>query len=342
MRGTRRVLFSPMFPEWTPIVGFWLGAVIGSFLNVVIYRLPRAISLSNPAHSFCPSCNHRLEARALIPLLSWLFARGKCVYCGAKVPSRYFWVELVNGALWAWLWQLYFVQTPSAGPWPLGCAYALAAAALVAIIWIDWELFIIPDEINAFLLLIGLGYHALSGSMIESLWGAFAGWALLFGIAFFGRIAFGKDAMGHGDIKMMRGIGALLGAKFLFANVMIAVAVALPVSLLLMYLKWKQQRGKEEIQEEGEEEKPERIRDLVVLGVSYLLCFDIVALFWPGLYLKLGIRPEPENIEEDDWKPEFTTIPFGPYLAIGALACMLFAGPILRGIDAYLSQFSAG
>ena len=334
-----------MFPEWTPIVGFWLGAVIGSFLNVVIYRLPRAISLSNPAHSFCPSCRHQLGGKALVPLLSWLFARGKCVYCGERVPARYFWVELVNGLLWAWLWQIFFVQTPAAGPWALGCAYALASAALVAIIWIDWELYIIPDEINAFLLFVGLGYRAMAGDLGFALWGALAGWGVLFGIALLGRLAFGKDAMGHGDIKMMRGVGALLGVRLVLADLMIAVVAALVISLAMMAFPRKAQPvpegGEEEGGEEVEEEyHPEPVRELLVLGVSYLLCFDVVAIWWKGLYPKLGFQPEPESIEEDDWTPGATTIPFGPYLAIGALACMLFSGPILGAIGRYLAQFS--
>ena len=329
-----------MFPEWTPIVGFWLGAVIGSFLNVVIYRLPRAIPLGKPTHSFCPHCKHRLEARALVPLLSWLLAQGKCVYCGERVPSRYFWVELVNGLLWAAIWQIYFVENFPVARWEQGAAFALATAALVAIIWIDWELYIIPDEINAFLLVVGLGYGAYAGNLAGALWGAFAGWALLFGIAFLGRVALGKDAMGHGDIKMMRGVGAILGTKLLFANLMIAVVVALVVSLAMMAFSHRKPEPEPVEGEEEDDWQPEPIRELLVLGVSYLLCFDIVALFWKGLYPKLGFQPEPENIEEDDWEPTATTIPFGPYLAVGALACMLASGPILRWIEGYLGQFS--
>ncbi len=330
-----------MFPEWTPIVGFWLGAVIGSFLNVVIYRLPRGISLANPAHSFCPSCRHQLGAKALVPLLSWASSRGRCVYCGAGVPARYFWVELVNGGLWAWLWQVFFVQSPAAGPWALGCAYALAAAALVAIIWIDWELYIIPDEINAFLLLVGLGYWAIAGDLRFALWGALAGWGILFGIALLGRLAFGKDAMGHGDIKMMRGVGALLGVRLVVADLMIAVVAALAISVAMLALARRKPIPAESEEEDGEPYAPESVRDLVVLGVSYLLCLDVIALFWKGLYPRLGFQPEPETIGEDDWTPSATTIPFGPYLAIGALAGMLFSGPILGAIGRYLAQFSS-
>jgi len=199
------------------VVGFALGAVIGSFLNVVIYRTPRGMSLSNPKNSFCPSCKHRLEIPDLVPLLSWAFLRGKCRHCGAKVTSRYFFVELLNGSIWAGVWY----QQLIAGSDPAKAfAYAAAAATLVAIIFIDWELYIIPDQINAFLFAVGIALNVwmlIEGRTEAWTWGipsALAGWivgvATLWGIAFFGRVVFRKDAMGHGDIKMARGIGAVL------------------------------------------------------------------------------------------------------------------------------------
>lgn len=206
-----------MFPAWTWVVGFALGAVIGSFLNVVIYRTPRGMSLSNPKNSFCPSCKHRLEILDLFPLLSWLFLRGKCRHCGSKVSSRYFFVELLTGSIWAGVWyqQLIVGADPAKA-----FAYAAASATLVAIIFIDWELYIIPDQINAFLFAVGIALNVwmlIEGRPEAWTWGipsAVAGWivgvATLWGIAFFGRVVFRKDAMGHGDIKMARGIGAVL------------------------------------------------------------------------------------------------------------------------------------
>ena len=76
--------------------------------------------------------------------------------------------------------------------------------------------------------------------------------------------------------------------------------------------------------------------------ISYLLLFDVIALFWKGLYPRLGFEAEAENIEEDDWRPTATTLPFGPYLAAGALACLLFQSSILQFWSNYMAQFSGG
>ena len=198
-------------------LGGLLGLLVGSFLNVVIYRVPRNMSLSNPRQSFCPACKHPLGIPDLFPLLSWLVLRGKCRHCGAKVASRYFWVEVLNGSIWAGIWYQYFVV--EADP-ARAIAYALAASTLVAIIFIDWELYIIPDQINAFLFAVGWGLNiwlliknrpdAWTWGIPSSLAGWVTGVGVLWGIALLGRLMFRKNAMGHGDIKMARGIGAVL------------------------------------------------------------------------------------------------------------------------------------
>ena len=91
---------------------FFLGAGIGSFLNVVIYRLPRGLSVNQPRRSFCPSCKYQIPFYHNIPLFSWLFLRGRCAKCGATISSRYFWVELLVGALF------YAVFARFGGDWP--------------------------------------------------------------------------------------------------------------------------------------------------------------------------------------------------------------------------------
>ena len=224
-----------MFVAWSWVAGLLIGSAIGSFLNVVIYRTPRGISLSDPKNSFCPNCKHRLTALDLFPLFSWLLLRGRCRHCKAKVSSRYFFVELITGAIWGGLWYQYLVASWDPAK---GIAYAFAASALVAIIFIDWELYIIPDQVNAWLLVFGLGYNgwllirhdprAWTWGMPSSIAGALVGIGVLWGIAFLGRLVFRKDAMGHGDIKMARGIGAVLfpalaGISFGLAVIMGAV-----------------------------------------------------------------------------------------------------------------------
>jgi prepilin signal peptidase PulO-like enzyme (type II secretory pathway) len=206
-----------LFPEWTWIVGLMVGAAIGSFLNVVIYRMPRGLSLSEPKKSFCPICKHPLGPIDLMPLFSWLIQKGKCRYCDAKIPVRYFGVELLNGSLFAAMWQVYLID---GNDYVRFCFYAAAVSALVAMIYIDLELHMIPEQVNAFLSVLGLAYgFTLMGLGRPEAWtkgipSAIAGWlagvATLWGIAVLGRLIFKKTAMGEGDIKMARGIGAIL------------------------------------------------------------------------------------------------------------------------------------
>ena len=330
-----------MFPEWTWIVGLMIGATIGSFLNVVIYRMPRLLSLGNPKHSFCPNCKHQLGPADLIPLFSWLISGGKCRHCGQKVPSRYFWVELINGSLWAGIWYQFFCADATGHEWVLGIFFMLATAALVAIIFIDGEHFIIPDEINAFLLFLGIGYAIYSHDWKLCLFGYLMGWGVIFGIAFLGRIAFRKDAMGHGDIKMMRGVGALLGPIMTVFDVGIAVVTGLVFGLLFIGIQTIRDKKAADAQEQIEAEEdegyePEPIKDLLILGFTYLLCFDIAAIAFPKLYPAMGYPIEDISVEDDDWKPSLTTIPFGPYLAIGAIVCILLRAELTHYADGVL------
>ena len=119
---------------------FAMGAVVGSFLNVCIYRLPLDLSVNKPRRSFCPNCKTQLTWYQNIPLLSWLFLRGKCANCGARIAFRYFAVELLTALLFLWVWKVF--------PWPMAIAYWVFVALLIAATFIDFEHFIIPDEIT--------------------------------------------------------------------------------------------------------------------------------------------------------------------------------------------------
>lgn len=222
--------------------------------------------------------------------------------------------------------------------------YCLTCAALVAVIFIDWELYIIPDELNATLLVFGIGYHAFDKSWSVALSGALLGWGLLWGIALLGRVLFGKDAMGHGDIKMMRGVGALLGPGLFVANLLIAVVAGLVIGLTLIAITSRAKKGVEVPPTEGEgnEEymEPETIGSLFIHGAWYLFCLDIVAIWFPKMYNWIGETQLEENVDDDDWEPSLTTIPFGPYLAIGAIVCMVCASPIEKSISSYMQNLS--
>ena len=142
-------MYEPILPAWTAFVGFILGAFAGSFLNMVIYRLPRGLSFGQPKRSFCPNCKHPLAWIDLIPIYSWLSTKGKCRYCQIPISPRYLLVELINGAIFAGVW----VTQISVYPDPLVFKFAelaLTGSLLVAIIFIDWELYIIPDGVDDF------------------------------------------------------------------------------------------------------------------------------------------------------------------------------------------------
>ena len=122
------------------IFAFVLGAIVGSFLNVCIYRLPRDLSVNKPRRSFCPSCKKEIPWYQNIPLVSWIVLRGRCANCGTRIPFRYFLVELLTALLFLAVWNSF--------PWQVAIAYWIFVALLIVATFVDFEHFIIPDEIT--------------------------------------------------------------------------------------------------------------------------------------------------------------------------------------------------
>ncbi|MHA3771698.1 prepilin peptidase [Verrucomicrobiota bacterium sgz303538] len=182
------------------VFAFILGAAIGSFLNVCIYRMPRNLSVNNPRRSFCPSCNYQIPWWRNLPLISWLALRGKCANCGAPISFRYFGVELLTGLLflgvWVHLWPF---------KWMLAFPYWILVSFFVVATFIDFEHFIIPDEITIGGTVVGvilsiaipqmMGTDSRLMAGVWSLLGAAAGFALLFAVVELGKLAFGKQRM---------------------------------------------------------------------------------------------------------------------------------------------------
>src|SRR5438874_12776992 len=119
---------------------FIFGAAVGSFLNVCIYRLPRDLSVNEPRRSFCPSCQKPIPWHQNIPLVSWLFLRGRCANCGSRIAFRYFAVELLTALLFLAIWQSF--------SWPMAIAYWIFISFLIIGTFIDFEHFIIPDRVT--------------------------------------------------------------------------------------------------------------------------------------------------------------------------------------------------
>jgi leader peptidase (prepilin peptidase)/N-methyltransferase len=174
------------------------GLITGSFLNVVIHRLPRGESLILPP-SHCPKCDHRLGFWDLIPVLSYLCLRARCRYCRAPVSPRYPLVELLTAAITLLTWL-------SFGPTLEFAAMLLLSYALIAIAFIDIDHQIIPNKLTLPLLAIGLLFRGIQGEILPALLDVVISGGVLFAFAFFY-----PQGMGMGDVKYLAMTGAFLG-----------------------------------------------------------------------------------------------------------------------------------
>ncbi len=183
-----------------------LGACVGSFLNVVVWRLPRGESLLWPP-SHCPHCDHRLGPRDNIPVLGWLLLRGRCRYCRGPVAVRYPVVEVVT-ALW------FLACVLHSGPSPTTLAGWLLGSWLLALSLIDLDTMTLPNRLTASGAILGLVWAVLPtggpGPLAAVLGLAIGLWSLDL-LGFFGTLALGQPAMGGGDSKLAGLLGAWLG-----------------------------------------------------------------------------------------------------------------------------------
>ena len=191
-------------PNWIYLPTLVFGSCVGSFLNVVIHRLPRGMSVVSPPSS-CPSCGHRVRPWENVPVLAWLFLRGRCSGCGSAISVRYPIVELATGLLAvASLWWF--------GPQVQALTSFVLLSSMLAVAFIDWEHMIIPDQISLGLLVLGLAISPWSPvGLGGALTGAVVGGGLLLLVGFLWEKMRGVEAMGGGDVKLMAAAGAFLG-----------------------------------------------------------------------------------------------------------------------------------
>ena len=203
-----------------------MGLLIGSFLNVCIWRLPREESIIWPA-SHCPACSTVLGVRDLVPVLSWIFLRGKCRYCGERISPRYPAVELLTGALFLICFQHY-------GPTLELAAALLLSALLVAITFIDIDHQIILDGMLIVLGAGGLVLQLWTGAVgfFSMLAGALAGGGLLLLLAIVSR-----GGMGGGDVKLAFALGFWLGWQGVLLGLFIGFVLGGAGSVLLILLR---------------------------------------------------------------------------------------------------------
>ncbi|MBI5699784.1 prepilin peptidase [Candidatus Saganbacteria bacterium] len=213
---------------------FVFGAIIGSFLNVCIYRLPRNQSIIFPA-SHCPNCDHPIAWYDNIPILSYLLLRGKCRSCKQSISLRYPLIELLNGILY-----LMIVSCLGFSVYGLGFYFtAYFISALIVTAFSDLETGLIPDQPIFLGIILGLIYGALIGKPLDPLLGAALGFSALFAVQKLGAFIYKKDVLGDGDLKLAAFLGAFLYAPNLFLGLFLGYLIGAVVASLLLAFKVK-------------------------------------------------------------------------------------------------------
>lgn len=274
---------------------FAAGATVGSFLNVVIHRVPRGESVVSP-RSRCPSCSRPIEAWNNIPIFSWLLLRGRCAHCKATISARYPLVEFLTAMLWVAVFARFGLTAASA-------AAFVFVSSLVAITFVDLDFWEIPDEISLPGIVVGILARPLVFDVpwYDGLLGALVGGGILYLVRWTYEKVRHKEGMGMGDIKLLAMLAAFLGPQSVLPIVLVSSIVGLVIGSLMLVLA---PRAQEQQAPASDEAAPVPV---TVASASV----------------------SPTNDEDDDnWVPPPTAVPFGPFLALGGL-CELLVGPLV-------------
>lgn len=253
--------FMDFSPELSAALAGLFGLLIGSFLNVVIYRLPKMMerqwadecaelagkspdtvekfNLLVP-RSRCSSCGHVIAWYENIPVLSYLWLRGKCAACATPYGMRYALVEVATGALFAfcaWRWGLSLT----------GLAWCGFSAALLTLAMIDWDTTLLPDDITLPLLWAGLVAAALQWNpavnLPTALWGAVAGYLSLWSVYWAFKLVTGKEGMGYGDFKLFAALGAWFGWQALVPMILMASVIGAIIGIGMKFTSGLREGG---------------------------------------------------------------------------------------------------
>lgn len=236
----------------TVLLGGLLGLLVGSFLNVVIYRMPKILERqwaqecaeltgqeikSEPAfnlmvpRSRCQKCGHLIRWYENIPVLSYLFLGGKCSSCKTGISLRYPAIELVTGGLFAWCaWQW--------GTSATAVAWCVFTALLLALAMIDWDTTFLPDDMTLPLLWAGLLASSMQWTAVPlsaSVWGAIAGYLSLWLVYWGFKLLTGREGMGYGDFKLLAALGAWFGWQALVPIILMSSVIGAVIGIVLKF-----------------------------------------------------------------------------------------------------------
>lgn len=215
------------------ILIFIYGLIIGSFLNVCIYRIPRSESIAWPG-SHCPICGHALKWYDNIPLVSYIVLKGRCRYCKTNISKQYPLVESLNAFV-------YIIMYLNFGFGLDFIIYSLMSSVLVAIVFIDLKEMIIPDSLVLCVLVLSIIHKAInyflygiSPNLVGSILGL-----LVAGGLFLAIVIISRGGMGGGDVTLIGALGFVLGVKYILLNVFLSFIIGAIISMVLLAAKIK-------------------------------------------------------------------------------------------------------
>jgi leader peptidase (prepilin peptidase) / N-methyltransferase len=319
-----------MTPETIALVfAFLFGAVVGSFLNVVIFRVPRGMSIVSPPSS-CGSCGTPIRWYHNVPIVSYVVLRGRCAHCGAPFDLRYPVVELVTGVAAVACVALFGLE-------PAAFRAFLFVAILIALTYIDLEHWLLPHAITWPGIALGLltAFAPVGPGIVDALIGAAAGFGGFWLLRVVASAVFKKEALGGGDLYLLAMIGAFLGWQALLPVVFLASVQGSIIGIALILVHGRPEEGEGEGASINEEENADANQKANANE-------DENANQNPNAYENANANAN-ENANDDeadtandapldeDWTPPPHAVPFGPFLSLGALE-MLFLGDFLYAL----------
>ena len=304
-------------PPYVALLTVWValvGAAVGSFLNVVIARVPAGESIVRPG-SRCPRCRTPIRWYDNLPIVSWLALRARCRSCGVRIPWRYPAVE----ALGAGAALIVFFRHGLTGAAAAELAFA---AALLALAFIDLDTWLLPDVLTwaviAFGILMGPLAVTPATTLRHALYGAGLGFGVFAGLSWLGAKVFKKEALGFGDVWLLSGLGAWMGPTALLPIVLFASMQGSIVGIALVLLGKGEPGPADSTPTPSPQPSP------------------------PAGEKEVALLPPPHQGEgrgeggasEADWVPPKHAVPFGPFLVAGALEWLWLSEPLARWVPA--------